>query len=55
MDHLLIRVTNVANDWIHIDNINLNNEGIPAPEPASMILFGAGLVGLVARSRKSKA
>ena len=55
MDHLLIRVTNASDVWLHFDNISLNGEGIPAPEPASMFLLGAGLFGVVARSRKSKA
>ena len=55
MDHLFIRITAGSDSWLVIDNIVLNTESIPTPEPASLLLLGAGLVGVVARSRKSKA
>jgi hypothetical protein len=43
------------NEWIPIVTISEHKMNAPVPEPATMILFGAGLAGLVGiRSRKKK-
>jgi hypothetical protein len=55
MDHLFMRITagSGSTNFLVIDNIALDT--VAAPEPASLFLLAAGLFGVVARSRKSKA
>jgi hypothetical protein len=40
------------NDEIFIDNFSYANDALPTPEPATMLLFGSGLIGLGAVRRK---
>jgi hypothetical protein len=44
-----------TNTWLGVDNVMVSSNAAPVPEPATMLLFGTGLVGLAgARRRKMK-
>jgi hypothetical protein len=41
-------------DWIFIDNFKYNGENHGVPEPATILLLGAGLMGLAPAGERSK-
>ena len=45
---------NGDDSWVGVefDNVRLENHTIPTPEPATMLLLGAGLLGLAGVGRK---
>ncbi|MFZ5572464.1 MAG: PEP-CTERM sorting domain-containing protein [Thermodesulfobacteriota bacterium] len=43
---------NGSYDWVAIDNFTFTETAAAVPEPATMLLFGAGMIGLVTTSRK---
>lgn len=43
-----------GSDWILMDNFHVKGGGDPIPEPATVLLFGAGLLGLAGISRKKR-
>jgi hypothetical protein len=45
---------NNGDDYFAVSEIQAFGERAPVPEPATMLLFGTGLVGLVASRRKKK-
>jgi hypothetical protein len=60
-DHLGIRLINLGlnpengtDSWVGVefDDVRLENDTIPTPEPATMLLLGAGLIGLAGFGRK---
>ena len=43
-----------TNNAFEVDNIAVGNTPAPVPEPATMLLFGTGIAGLVAARRRKK-
>jgi hypothetical protein len=41
-----------GSDWVVLDNLSYVGGGAPVPEPSTMLLFGAGLAGLVGYTRR---
>ena len=40
--------------YIGLDNVTVEQRPVAAPEPGAMILFGAGLAGLISRARRRR-
>jgi len=38
--------------WPSVDNLRINENNVPVPEPATTLLFGTGRAGLVGMRRK---
>ena len=38
--------------WLGVDNITVSSNATPIPEPATMLLFGTGLIGLIGYRRR---
>ena len=47
-----ILFTDPVADWVEFDNLTYGDTATPVPEPASMFLFGTGLVGMAGAIRR---
>jgi hypothetical protein len=45
--------TTQSDEWWGIDNVRVSIDSTPVPEPATMLLLGSGLIGLVGLRRKA--
>ncbi len=55
ISYAILSSTDINYDWVLIDNFTTAGGTAPVPVPATMLLMGSGIAGLIAARRKKKA